>query len=86
MQGVTPLPANWTNGTITIPATYVDELGVTRNGVQYWDGTGFQNTCYDNQVDASGNVTGILRLQQIRILVTSPDGKTSQSLSFLKRG
>jgi prepilin-type N-terminal cleavage/methylation domain-containing protein len=86
VTGVTPLPSNWTSGTISIPATYVDELGVTRTGVQYWDGTGFQDTCYDNQLDSSGNVTGILRLQQVRITVTSPDGKTSQSLSFLKRG
>ena len=48
------------------------------NSVQFWNGSAFQTTCYDNSTNG-------LYLQQIKVTVTSPDGKTSETDTIVKR-
>jgi type II secretory pathway pseudopilin PulG len=66
VSGVT-LPTGWIAGVVTVGT------------VQYWNGTTFQSTCYDNQAD------GFLHLQLVPITVKSPDGSTVVTRSFVKR-
>jgi Tfp pilus assembly protein PilV len=47
--------------------------------VRYWDGSAFQATCYDS-------AASVLRLQEITVAVTSPDGRGRTSLAVVKRG
>jgi prepilin-type N-terminal cleavage/methylation domain-containing protein len=47
--------------------------------IQYWDGSGFGATCYD---DAAHNN---LNLQLITLTVTNPGTRASQSIAFVKR-
>ena len=55
------------------PAPVITEL-------TYWDGTAFQITCYDKP--AFGR---LLRLQQITLRVSSPDGRSVETLDVVKR-
>lgn len=48
--------------------------------LSYWDGTAFQSTCYDKA--AFGR---LLRLQQITLTVSSPDGRSVETLAVVKR-
>ena len=48
--------------------------------LSYWDGTAFQSTCYDKA--AFGR---LLRLQQITLRVSSPDGRSVETLDLVKR-
>ena len=69
-QARAALPGGWAPATITIPS------------VQYWNGFGFQpGGCAGLEAVAS-----ILRLQLVTVQVTSPDGTTTESMSFVKRG
>lgn len=48
--------------------------------VDYWDGTTFTAACYDTA--AYGR---LLRLQRITLTVSSPDGRSVESLELVKR-
>jgi prepilin-type N-terminal cleavage/methylation domain-containing protein len=47
--------------------------------VQYWDGTGFGTTCYDDAVHKN------LNLQLITLKVTNPGTRADQTISVVKR-
>lgn len=49
-------------------------------GIEHWDGTSFQATCYDTVA-----YERLLRLQRVTIQVTSPDGRGNETLSLVKR-
>lgn len=50
---------------------------VTITLVEYWDGTTYGATCYDNP-------TNQLDLQRITLSVSDPQGRSPQTLSFIK--
>ena len=45
--------------------------------IEYWDGTGYGSTCYDN-------ATNGLPLQRITLRVAHPGGRVVQTLAFVK--
>ena len=63
----TTTPPGWAASTVQI------------TGIQYWDGTTYGSTCYD---DAAHN---FLNLQLITIQVTNPGTRADQTISFVKR-
>jgi type II secretory pathway pseudopilin PulG len=63
---------------VTLPTGWTSAV-VSSIAVRYWDGTSFQTTCYDNG-------SALLRLQEITVSVTSPDGRARTSLAVVKRG
>jgi type II secretory pathway pseudopilin PulG len=65
-----PLPA--------APGWTPSAITIPAGGVKYWNGSDFGATCNDG--------TEILRLQLVTIMVTSPDGIATETLSVVKRG
>jgi prepilin-type N-terminal cleavage/methylation domain-containing protein len=72
------LPADWS--ALSPPWTPTNAVGIS--SVKYWDGSTFQSTCYDNEADDTGH---LLRMQQLTVTATSPDGKTVETLDVVKR-
>ncbi len=62
-------PAGWAASSVSIPS------------IQYWDGSSFV-TSGCSGLEA---VADILRMQLITVQVTSPNGETTESMSFIKR-
>jgi type II secretory pathway pseudopilin PulG len=63
---------------VTLPTGWTSAV-ITSITVRHWDGAAFQSTCYDN-------AAAVLRLQEITVAVTSPDGRARTSLAVVKRG
>jgi prepilin-type N-terminal cleavage/methylation domain-containing protein len=63
---------------VTLPSAAWSAANVVITAVQYWNGTAFQST----SADASSG--GVLKMQLITITVTSPNGQSAQTRSFVK--
>lgn len=59
---------------------------VTINQIEWWDGNTNGFVLPGSQPCPDTNSDGFLHLQLIGVTVTSPDGQTTQSRSFFKRG
>jgi type II secretory pathway pseudopilin PulG len=69
-QAQLAVPAGWAASSVSITS------------VKYWDGSGFVTSgCASLEA-----VADILRMQLITVQVTSPEGETTESMSFIKRG
>jgi type II secretory pathway pseudopilin PulG len=69
-NAVLPRPTGWTN------------LALSITTVEYWNGTTFGATCYDDDTD----VGSIARVQRITINAVNANGRGSHSLATVKRG
>ena len=70
-------PSNAVNG-VTLPPGW-SSATVAIESVRYWNGAAFGTNCYDT-------ASPTLRLQEITVRITSPDGLGSLSLGVVKRG